>query len=119
MVEKRRKNIMSPRKSVKHYVQKQWNPRTNLKPGTKNVIRENLIDPKKILLPPLHIKLGMMKQFVKALDKENDSFKYLSEKFSRLSDAKIKEGVFDGPQIRSLMTDEKFDETLNTTESEA
>jgi len=55
---------------------------------------------------------------VKPLDKENDSFKYLSEKFSKLSHAKIKEGVFDGPQIRSLMTDEKFDETLNTTESE-
>lgn len=66
------------RARTKHYVQKQWNPRTTLKPGTKNVIRENLIDPKKILLPPLHIKLGMMKQFVKALNKENDSFKYLS-----------------------------------------
>ncbi|CAH1111013.1 unnamed protein product [Psylliodes chrysocephalus] len=72
-----------------------------------------------MLLPPLHIKLGMMKQFVKALDKENSSFQYLCQKFPRLSDAKIKEGVFDGPQIRSLMTDERFDTTMNTTELEA
>ncbi|GBP69243.1 hypothetical protein EVAR_96757_1 [Eumeta japonica] len=37
----------------------------------------------------------------------------------RLSDAKIKEGVFDGPQVRSLMTDEKFDAATNNTELDA
>ncbi|XP_074042664.1 uncharacterized protein [Leptinotarsa decemlineata] len=35
-----------------------------------------------------------MKQFVEALGKEGDCFKYLSEKFPGLSDAKPKEGVF-------------------------
>ena len=30
----------------------------------------NLVDPRKVLLPPLHIKLGLMKLFVKALDKD-------------------------------------------------
>lgn len=35
------------------------------------------------------------------------------KKTPRLSDAKIKGGVFDGPQIRSLMADEKFDATMN------
>lgn len=54
----------------------------------------------------------MMKQFVKALDKNNASFEYLCKKIPRLSDAKIN-GVFDGPQIRSLMADEKFDATMN------
>lgn len=34
----------------------------------------------------------MMKQFVKALDKNNASFEYLCKKIPRLSDAKIKEG---------------------------
>lgn len=61
----------------------------------------------------------MMKQFVKALDKENDSFKNLCQKFPRLSDAKIKEGIFVGPQIRSLMSDGEFEATINTTELEA
>jgi len=38
--------------------------------GEKNVIAEPLVDRSKIILPPLHIKLGLMKQFVKALDKD-------------------------------------------------
>jgi hypothetical protein len=28
------------------------------------------VDPEKIILPPLHIKLDLMKQFVKALEME-------------------------------------------------
>ena len=47
----------------------------------------------KILLLPLHIKLGLMKNFVKAMDGTGSAFKYLTEKFPRLSEAKIKEGV--------------------------
>ncbi|GBP66068.1 hypothetical protein EVAR_37530_1 [Eumeta japonica] len=44
---------------------------------------------------------------------------YFYTRGPRLSDAKIKEGVFDGPQIRSLMADEKFDATMNNTELDA
>ncbi|GBP32073.1 hypothetical protein EVAR_80839_1 [Eumeta japonica] len=51
--------------------------------------------------------------------KSNASFQYLCKKGPRLSDAKIKEGVFDGLQIRSLMADEKFDATMNNTELDA
>lgn len=36
-------------------------------PGEKNVLRKNLVNPKKVLMPPLHIKLGLIKLFVKAL----------------------------------------------------
>ena len=42
-----------------------------------------------LTLPPLHIKLGLMKQFVKALPKEGPCFKYLTAKFPGLSDAKL------------------------------
>jgi len=38
------------------------------------------------------------------------------KKFPNVSDAKIKEGVFIGPQIRELMQDKQFDEDLNETE---
>ena len=51
---------------------KVWTQRTSLQVNSKNVIREALVDSKKILLPPLHIKLGLMKQFVKALNKEEE-----------------------------------------------
>ncbi|GFV15382.1 uncharacterized protein TNCV_4834091 [Trichonephila clavipes] len=60
-----------------HYVKQTWPIRKVLIPGVKNVERQSLVDPKKILFPPLHIKLGLMKQFVKALDKEGECFKYL------------------------------------------
>ncbi|GFV38650.1 uncharacterized protein TNCV_4412041 [Trichonephila clavipes] len=60
-----------------HYVKQTWPIRKALIPGVKNVERQSLVDPKKILFPPLHIKLGLMKQFVKALDKEGECFKYL------------------------------------------
>ncbi|GFW25148.1 uncharacterized protein TNCV_2262061 [Trichonephila clavipes] len=49
-----------------HYVKQTWPIRKALIPGVKNVERQSLVDPK-ILFPPLHIKLGLMKQFVKAL----------------------------------------------------
>jgi hypothetical protein len=36
-----------------------------------------------------------------------------------VNDAKIKEGIFIGPQIRELMQDKQFDEDLNETERNA
>ena len=37
---------------------------------------------------------------------------YLVEKFSNLSGAKIKEGIFVGPQIRQLIFDSSFDASM-------
>jgi len=61
-----------------------------------------------IVLPSLHIKLGLFKNFVKALDKNGAGFHYLKEKNSRVSDSKSKEGIFVGPQIRALIRDGNF-----------
>jgi len=69
-----------------------WPQRKSLKVGEKNVQNPALAEWHKILLPPLHIKLGLMKNFVKAMDRTGSAFKYLAEKFPRLSEAKIKEG---------------------------
>ena len=41
---------------------------------------------------------------------------YLRNKFPNVSDAKIKEGISIGPQIRELMEDKQFDEDLNESE---
>jgi hypothetical protein len=99
-----------------HWEQKHWTPRTSLEPGSKNILYKSLVDPKKILLPPLRIKLGIMKQFVKALPKTGNCFKNLCQKFPYLLEAKLKEGIFIGPDIRELMFDEDF--LLMTTEIE-
>jgi hypothetical protein len=41
------------------------------------------------------------------------NFMYLKHKFPRLSDAKIKEGIFVGHQIREIIKDKQFEEQLN------
>ena len=43
----------------------------------RNVINDPLVDKDRILFPLLHIKLGLIKQFTKALDKDGDFFTYL------------------------------------------
>jgi hypothetical protein len=48
----------------------------------------------------LHIKLGLMKNFVKGMDKTGRGFEYVRNKFRNVSDAKIKAGVLIGLQIR-------------------
>jgi len=98
---------------------KQWLVRSSFIPGSNNIINESLVDPSKILIPPLHIKLGLMKQFVKALDKTGETFKYFSSKFPKLSEAKLKEGVFDGPQIRKMFRDKDAVKKMNKLERAA
>ncbi|UYV84365.1 hypothetical protein LAZ67_X001944 [Cordylochernes scorpioides] len=85
--------------------------------GHKNIVNPPLIDSENIYLPPLHIKLGLMKNFVKAMDRNASGFAYLKQKCSSISDAKMKEGIFVGPQIRELLQDENFQNSLNKVEA--
>ena len=56
-----------------------------------------------------------MRNFVKGMGKTGHGFEYLRNNFPNVSDAKIRKGVFIGPQIRELMQDKQFDEGLNET----
>ena len=55
------------RATARHYVYKEWSHREAMEPGRHNVRNRPLVPKRKVLLPPLHIKLGVFKQFVKAL----------------------------------------------------
>jgi len=55
-------------------------------PGEKSVVSPPLVLPKKIYLPPLHIKLGLMKNFLKGMDKTGRGFQYVRNKFPNVSD---------------------------------
>jgi hypothetical protein len=44
------------------------------------------------------------------MDKNGTGFMYLKHKFLRLNDAKIKERIFVGPEMRELIKDEQFEE---------
>jgi len=64
----------------------------------------------------MHLKLGLTKNSVKAMNQEEAAFTYLREKFPRISEAKLKESIFIGPQIRDLIKDEYFDKLLQGDE---
>ena len=72
--------IWDSRAKEKHYVVQHWEKREEFVPEVCNVKAEPLVPPHKILLPPLHIKLGL-KNFVKALNKVGDAFTYLKNIF--------------------------------------
>ena len=101
------------------WVKKDWPARKDLTVGGKNVINEPLVNRDRIILPPLHIKLGLMKQFVKALDKHGSCFNYIVRKFPGLSMEKLKAGIFDGLQIRKLIQDQTFTSYMTAVESAA
>ncbi|GBM07633.1 hypothetical protein AVEN_228138-1 [Araneus ventricosus] len=102
----------------KHYIKKVRPKRQFLIPGVKNEENEPLVASEKILLPPLQIKLGLM-NFVKAMDCGGSGFQYLSLKFLKVSETKIKEGIFVGPQFRQVMKDPMFESKLTKKEAAA
>ena len=72
---------------------------------------------KMFFLPPLHIKLGLMKNFVKAMNKDGKGFRYITAQFGpQKSEAKLKAGIFVGPEIRKLMLDDGFQMHLSAVE---
>ena len=87
--------------------------------GDKNVMNEPLVNRDRIISPPLPIKLGLIKQFVKALDKHGSCFIYIVQKFPGLSMEKLKAGIFHGPHIRKLIQDQAFTSYMTAVESAA
>ena len=60
-----------------HYRIKKWAFHSETTPGQKNVAHSASVGKYKICLPPLHVKLGFIKIFVKAMDKEIEGFGHL------------------------------------------
>ncbi|KAL6477291.1 hypothetical protein MHYP_G00131260 [Metynnis hypsauchen] len=111
--------LWDSRDTKAHYHRRDWPQRTEFTVGKDNVKWEPLVDPCKVLMPPLHIKLGLIKQFVRALDKESRAFNYLQDLFPKLSEAMIKAGVFVGPQIKKIIECSEFPKKLNRKERAA
>jgi hypothetical protein len=87
--------------------------------GSKNIAYTNLVAVSKVVLPPLHIKLWVMKQSVKALNEEGDCSKHICQKFTALTEATLNEGIFTGPDIRKILSDATFEGTMFATERTA
>ena len=111
--------LWDSRNTALHYKKRNWPLRTSYEIGTYNVKQQPLVDAAKILMPPLHIKLSLIKQFVKQLDTEGEAFKYIQQLFPTLSKAKIKAGVFVGPEVKRLINSIDFPELLSEVERTA
>ena len=108
--------LCNSRAGTEHYVRKHWPTRDEIEQGKHNIKQKPFLQSDRIHLPPLHIKLGLFKQFVKALDKDSFAFAYLAEKFLSLSKAKIKEDILLDSQIRKIVLDETFNTYLTRKE---
>jgi hypothetical protein len=84
-----------------------------------NISCEPLVNPQDVYLPPVHIKVVLTKILVKGRDREGQAFAYLSNKFPKLSEARVKEGIFIGPQIWEVIQEMDFHSTLSITEKAA
>lgn len=109
--------LWDSRARYEHYIRRIWPNRVVHQVGKDNIHYEPLVDKKNVILPPLHIKLGLIKNFVKALDTAGAPFKYLRTIFPNMPGAKMKEGIFIGPQIKKLLKDDKFEELLSEDEA--
>ena len=80
-------SLWDSRDDKNHWTKKDWKEWKEHVPGQYNVNHVALVDPAKIFLPPLHIKLDLMKSFVRAMDLNGRGFLYLKDndhKFDRL-----------------------------------
>ena len=73
--------LWDSRADDQHYIRQEWPLRQGLEPRLHNVKSPPLVEPNKILLPPLHIKLGLMKNFVKAMDRKGKALLSFSRSF--------------------------------------
>lgn len=80
-----------------------WQDRTTHEIGKANVIGKALVPKEKILLPPLHVKLGIVKSFLKTIAKRDVVLTTLKGIFGGISPKKLKNGVVNGPDIRKLI----------------
>ena len=68
-------------------------------------------------MSPLHINLELMLDFVKTMSRQSSNgFEFLFKKFFKLSPAKLKEGIFVGPQIWENFEDLELEKAVNILE---
>ena len=111
--------LWNSRADDQHYSRKQWPLREELTPGAHNVIRQPLVLRENTLLPTLHKKLGFAKQFAKALKSDSEAFKHVQAMFPKLSEAKVKGGVFTVPQIRQMFGSKELEGKMTALERDA
>ena len=100
-------------------VKKGWPARDCMGIVKAKVMNKPLHVIEKIIISSLHNKLCLIKQFVKSLTVTGDCFNYICITFPALIMENLKVGIFNGPQIRRLIKDPRFVQTMTETKSTA
>jgi hypothetical protein len=111
--------LWDSRARFEHYERDSWPHRSEWNPGEWSVEHVPLIPIRSLYIPPLHLKLGIVKNFIKSLSANESAIDFLQTRFPTLSKCKVKEGIFNGPDIRKLIRSVEFDSKLNLTELDA
>ena len=82
-----------------------------------NILNEFLVPRDNIIIPTLHIKLGLMKKFVKTLPVHGCYSYCICNFFPGMSNEKLIERVFSSPLIRKNMRDQGCVESMTVVES--
>ena len=96
--------LWNSRADEQHYNAVEWPAYAKL----LNVYHVPLVDAKKVFLPLLYIKLGLIKIFVKAMNQDGDGFKHIRKPFPKKLKAKLKQGIFVKFVVRKLQRDKIF-----------
>ena len=64
--------------------------------------------PKHALMSRLHIKIGIIKQFVKILRQDSEAFQYLKSFFGKLCKSKVKAITFVRLQTKKIIPSDKI-----------
>lgn len=135
--------LFCSRDKENHYINHQWAPRVDEETGKNNRKYEPLVSSEKIIIPPLHLKLGFAMQFIKTIlqtkkkikceleeeeEEEPDDVEQMQRAiklealkaiFPRKTESKITNGIVTGPEIKKLFENKDFVKVLNPIELQA
>lgn len=81
------------RDNASNYAGLRCAPRLSYQIGKQSIDHLPIINPQNVILPPLHLKLGLVRNFTMAIDRNSDGFKSLKKVFKKeISEEKILNG---------------------------
>ena len=81
--------LWDSRAATKHFSKKEWPEWRFFIPGSQNVQHDPLVESEQILMPFLYIKLGLVKQFVKTINEDENCFQHICVMFPFLFDSYV------------------------------
>ena len=106
--------LWNSRADDQHYSRKQRPLREELAPGTSTPSSE-----RKDFVTNASHKAWACKAVIKALKSDSKTLSHVKAMFPKLSEAKVKGGIFTGPQIRQMLGSKELEDKMTAVERDA